>query len=674
MSDPGIRESESERQIFHDIFLSLESKRTAKSEKDILDAVQEKFGLPGDRKSWPDVLIANGTPVEKVLDFVFEQLGPFVQMILELYRFLSEWVSTTGGRTTHFEIKAEDMKFKLDFPNVDFPKRVKWIEEWTRLQTRLVSVDWQYISQALIIDNGIFYGSVRDFRLLQSLIIGRREGTISNDSLNVARRLNQILRTAVRAWWVSYRASNPLEPPHGQRWIANVFVPQLHHQLVQQGVIRESDEMRSYVGIDIEAVLEDDGASLVERDIFRAPNEANITDDDVNRFAAVKSALFLVALWRLNDTAFRRVTSVLNYHEAREGTLKGPELNERAGDLGEELLRGLEAAIVATDEVEDSVKRIRRKTEILLLPYWKDRWFLYEVWVLILPLIEAASLGSRIELLGIEPIANEGVEGTSWNLPTQKARNPVASLSGPRDSGKLLVWFQRETRSRSADRNIEPDIRITKATSGYDDLLILECKDRVKFGKTRMTNVAQLYLDGSLAQRVWMVNYEDVATESQQRIELDVINDRVRGIAYHFKPGITDVVRRSIRELLAAELSPPRPLTYLVIDISGSMRGKRLPPLATFGRDGVNPAAKVLLWSDSLEEIAFDNIAHAESMDQLHIRGAESPELIAQFAASLPVGAPLTVITDSSGKTAVESSVPRANSQIAGHPVTFIVI
>ena len=77
MSDPGIRESESERQIFHDIFLSLESKRTAKSEKDILDAVQEKFGLPGDRKSWPDVLIANGTPVEKVLDFVFEQLGPF---------------------------------------------------------------------------------------------------------------------------------------------------------------------------------------------------------------------------------------------------------------------------------------------------------------------------------------------------------------------------------------------------------------------------------------------------------------------------------------------------------------------------------------------------------------------------------------------------------------------
>lgn len=676
MSDANIRESKGDWQIFHDILLSLESTRAAKSENDILNVIQKEFDLPVNRKTWPDVLVKQGTPVERVLDVVFEQLGPFVQMVVEIYRFLSDWVSTAGGRTTHFEIKTEDMNFRLEFPNVDLPKRVKWIEELARLQTRLVKVNWEYISRALIIDNGIFYGRVRDFRLIQSLIIGRREGTLSNEARNVADRIYQNLKSAVNAWWLSYRAANQSSPPRRQRWIAKVFVPQLHQLLVQQGLIpRNAEEWSSNVGIDVEAVLSADGPSLNERDVFTDPNEAIIEDtsDDRDRIASVKAALFFVTLYRLNDAAFRRVASVLNYHEERSGTLKGSELNSRASDLGEELLRELEGAIVPTGDVEETVKRINRKIEILLLPYWKDRWFLYEVWVLILPLIEGASLGSRIELLGIETIANQNVEGTSWNLPTQKARNPVASLSGPRDGAKLLVWFQRETRSLSANRNIEPDVRITKATPTYDDLLILECKDRVKFRRSSMAKVAQLYLDGSLASRVWMINYEDVPTTNHDSVELDVIDNRIRGIAYNFKPGSTEAVRRSIRALLDSELSPPRPLTYLIIDISGSMRGKRLPPLTTFGPNDVNPAAKVLLWSDSLREVLFDDVADAQYIDELNITGAERPELIAQFAASLPAEAPLTIVTDPSGKMTVES-IAGGDSHIAGHALTFIVI
>ena len=85
-----------------------------------------------------------------------------------------------------------------------------------------------------------------------------------------------------------------------------------------------------------------------------------------------------------------------------------------------------------------------RKVEILLLPYWKDRWFLYEVWSLSLPLIEAMLVGSKVELLGIKKIANQDVEGTTWNLPTQKARNPVAKLSGPLAGRELLVGFKEK--------------------------------------------------------------------------------------------------------------------------------------------------------------------------------------------------------------------------------------
>src|SRR5262249_38781688 len=154
--------------------------------------------------------------------------------------------------------------------------------------------------------------------------------------------------------------------------------------------------------------------------------------------------------------------------------------------------------------------------EIVLLPYWKDRWFLYEVWSLTLALAEATSMGAQVDLLGVEPIPNEDVSGTNWNLPTQKAREPVARLSQP--DNELLVWFQRET--ETATGHIEPDIRITRSAGAYDDLLILECKDRGNFGKGKADPVAQNYLDGSKAKTVWIVDYEDRPSKNQQTSEL----------------------------------------------------------------------------------------------------------------------------------------------------------
>src|SRR2546430_16976646 len=117
MSDAAeIRLTKGDREIFQDIFRSLESHRPAKSEKDILDDMAERFGLPTERESWPGILVSKGASVEAVLDFVLDQLEPFMNMVLELYRFLSKMVSTAGGRTTHFEIIADGMDYRLDFP------------------------------------------------------------------------------------------------------------------------------------------------------------------------------------------------------------------------------------------------------------------------------------------------------------------------------------------------------------------------------------------------------------------------------------------------------------------------------------------------------------------------------------------------------------------------------
>ncbi|MDX6576890.1 MAG: hypothetical protein QOE96_2843 [Blastocatellia bacterium] len=678
MSDAAeIRLTKSDREIFQDIFLSLESHRPAKSENDILDEVARHFGLPAERKVWPDTLVSKGEPVDAVLEVVFEQLGPFMNMVLELYHFLSKMVSTAGGRTTHFEISGDGKNYRLDFPDVGFPKKVKWIQEWGLIQTRIVTVDWNHISQLLIIDNGIFYGHVQNLRFFQSLIIARREGALHPETEAAANRLYETLLYAVRAWWGGYRANNVLENDDpGGRWIASAFVPALSSQMEREGRIKPTGDSKYSVGIDLEIVLGVGASPYSEQEAFTDASTANVdaSGRDENRADFISPALFFVALWGLDDTSFRKVASLLTAHEARSDTLRGFELESRAKELSDELLADMQTAIVPTGDVEESDGAILKKVEILLLPYWKDRWFLYEVWSLSVPLVEGMLVGAKVELLGIEKIANQDVEGTTWNLPTQKARNPVAKLSGPLEGREMLVWFQRETRSRSAERNIEPDIRITTPAPDYEDLLILECKDRVKFGKARSEEVAQTYLDGSLAKTVWIVNYEDVASAKQKRSELSEINGRFRGIAYNFKPGSSDtLVRSSIRELFNSELCPPPSLPsllYLVIDISGSMRGKRLPPLAAFDQAGDRRAAAVYLWQSDVRQIDFGQLARAVSVSDLDADGAESAEALKTFAASLPPTATLTIVTDSSGKATLEMYLP----QIAGHAVDFIIL
>lgn len=659
--------------------MSLESHRPAKSEKDILDEVAERFGLPAKRNEWPDILVSKGASVEGVLDFVLERLGPFVNMVLDLYRFLSRMVSTAGGRTTHFEISADGRNFRLGFPDVGFPKKVKWIQEWGRIQTQLVTIDWDRISRLLNIDNGIFYGTVRKLRFLQSLIVSRRDGILAPETEAVANRLYETLRHALRAWWAGYRGNNPLEGPNEQgRWIASVFIPALHSELVRESRIGPSSD---WVGIDIEVVLRPGASPYSDQEAFTDASTVNVDAHgrDNNRREVVSPVLFFVTLWGLDGPSFRKVASLLTAHESRPDTLRGSALDSRAKELAEELLADIESAMVPTGDVEESEGGVLRKVEILLLPYWKDRWFLYEVWSLSLPLIEAMSVGAKVELLGIKKIVNEDVEGTTWNLPTQKARNPVAKLSGPLAGRELLVWFQRETRSRSANHNIEPDVRISKPAGDYDDLLILECKDRIKFAKSSAEKVAQTYLDGSLAKTVWIVNYEDVGGASQKRSAMSDINGRHRGIAYSFKPGSSEtLVRSSIRQLFESELCPPPSLLHLVIDISGSMSGKRLPSLGAFGQRGNRRAVAAHLWHYTVRQVELAHLAGAVSISDLGAGGAESAEALAAFAASLPPTATLTVVTDDSGKATLERDLHSDSrgglSQISGHAVDFIIV
>ena len=383
-----------------------------------------------------------------------------------------------------------------------------------------------------------------------------------------------------------------------------------------------------------------------------------------------------MAVWGLNDSSFQKVTGVLTTHNDDPNILRGSQFESRAQELGKKVIDELDSSIVPVGEVEESLGKIKRKLEILLLPYWKDRWFLYEVWTLCLPLMEAISVGAEVVLLGIKKISNENVVGTSWNLPTQKARTPVARLSG---ESEMLVWFQRETRSRSADSKVEPDIWITTGGPDHDDLLIIECKDRFEYSNASAEKVAQKYLDGTRANTVWVVNYDDVGSSRQKTTDLVPINGRLRGIAYNFRPGWNvSGPKSSIRELFKAELCPQPIHHFLVIDISGSMADKSMPSLSDFEEGGSRRANRVYVWNDTVQEIDFRRALGARSVNDLNVSGAENATALSTFVASLEPAATLTIVTDNKGYQELSAvsihDIANGISKIEGRVVDFIIV
>src|SRR2546430_12865609 len=128
-----------------------------------------------------------------------------------------------------------------------------------------------------IIDNGIFYGTVQNLRFFQSLIMSRRDGTLSPDTEAVANRIYETLRYALRAWWARHRADNLFENPNvARRRIASAFVPALHSELVREGRIRPSSDWRSDVGIDIDVVLQVGASPDSEQEVFTDASSANV--------------------------------------------------------------------------------------------------------------------------------------------------------------------------------------------------------------------------------------------------------------------------------------------------------------------------------------------------------------------------------------------------------------
>lgn len=603
------------REIFTQVLNALESHRKSKAELGVLDALAEHYGLPDDRELWVEHLLTSRVEVDAFLKFTLACIEPFVLMVLELYSFLHEHVSTTGGRTQQFRIVSDDLANPWTFDVSKLPKQIEWISAWMDMEIEEVEIDWERLN--LVNDNGIFYASTHDVRLAQSLVVARRDGSLSAEARQFGDRLRDILRRAARAWLRTNAAERGAESR-----IA-VFLPSIARQIQSADGVRE-------VAVNADVAL---GTTTG----FRMAEVFQRLDDRTIRAGqyAVGTTVYFSALWGLDEASFRAIARELTAHEGRN-VLSGGELTSFVHLNGDAILRQFESAIRPTGKVWHERELQRQRLEILLLPFWKDRWFLYEVWSLVQVVRRGLTVGARLELIGVDPgpIA-------VWDLPTQKAKEPVARFTSNADA--VLVWFQRETKRRDRDGNMEPDLRLTAADG--EDLAIVECKDRVKFAGARSNAVVDSYLTGSAAKLVWLINYEGKAGAVARP---STPEGQASAVANGFRPGaIPASFGSSLERLLREQLKLEDPIEhpYVVIDVSGSMKGKRIRS-SVMAMERIRVSREpVRLWNDAIVNAAsFDPDAAIEG------GGVENPAALEAFAVSLPLDAKLTVITDASGR------------------------
>jgi hypothetical protein len=236
------------------------------------------------------------------------------------------------------------------------------------------------------------------------------------------------------------------------------------------------------------------------------------------RLAAAQSALLQDAIWPLVEPVISSMAVTVDMWET--GTERTDERDWLAKRLGKPF-----AEITANDYVElmetlapkyaasldqllpivrqESVLRLHEALlEFLGLPFWKDRWFLYELWTLC-HVLTLAAVTWPVELRNTRRRKDNIIE---WHLPGGSARAPVAVIG---ENAEIELWTQRKTAHPAGGKGLEPDLRITRSGPNHPDLFIIENKDRRKPRKQEIEEILRRYVSGTTASCVCLVNYEE---------------------------------------------------------------------------------------------------------------------------------------------------------------------
>jgi hypothetical protein len=468
-----------------------------KEEANLLDSVFAELGVARQRTQQAmAAAIEQGPGFEPFLVAVLRTVRPFAIMLREVYEFLNRQAATATRRASVFRVRSETARQALDFSLDNFPKELvaSLVEE--RVTTYRVALQFPDLNEA---DSPLVWSSAaaeawraispmwdNDFyddgfhRALSyaatvlpegdQLVWGRLHDLVDMllDRLAaIVTCVNSVRPVEISETDYYARAGDPLtlRPEMPQTRGHEVLCAEARRTLTLPTKLDDAGKGTDPIAQKIEWHI---ASMVVALHLFRNQPIARIDRDD----------------WLKDRLTAPTVDSYL-------------DLVARFAD---DYTTRLDAVAPVVDVVGATVVK-ERLLEFLLLPFWKQRWFLYELWTLVL-VLKTADGHWKIELEGVKETSPGVLE---WKLPGGSATVPVASIGY--EQQRALCWTQRKTYHPLTGEGLEPDLRIT-GTPETHDLFVVENKDRLKPAKAEMREVLRRYVEGTCAASVWLVNYE----------------------------------------------------------------------------------------------------------------------------------------------------------------------
>lgn len=507
---------------------------TRKEEATAIAPVLKSYNLKPIRKSRLARAILKFPGFERFFLDILKQVRPFSLMLADIYAFLNSNQTTTSRRASQVFVQSEKAKAELKFDLQNFPKEIlKTINEVNRFGSIVelrfhglnpphsvpqwsnteAASDWEAISPNW--DNDFY-----DDGFHRTLSYGR--AILHNADPKHTQEADEIVRPIIDRLAAICEYCDGLLSPDKSFFGTTVT---FSTKPVATEILIEHIPAQYHL-------IEDPGAAMYLSHVADTSWRNTPTTILDKLYYELRAFAISANVW--GNTNLRREND--DWIEKRLGrslSMIRPEqyiyaLQESAIDYVEKLDRV--APIVDTYSYKDTLESF---LEFVALPFWKHRWFLYELWTLT-RMLEIAQRVGTVELRNIQ----ENAEGVlDWKLPGGAARMPVAAIGD--GARQIYCWTQRKTYHPGTAVGLEPDLRLTTSAPFYHDILIIENKDRRTARTEALREILERYVGGTCADSVWLVNYEEFP-ESAALLEGEW-PDRKIHVLSNFRPGFQSV-------------------------------------------------------------------------------------------------------------------------------------